>query len=44
MKRRPDLQTLAAYGLAALSAIFLIWIGIPLLLLLLQVMSGAMSR
>ena len=44
MKRRPDLQTLAAYALAGLAVIFLIPIGAPLLLLLLQVLSGAMSR
>ena len=44
MKQRPSLQNLAAYALAAIAAAFLVWIGAPLFLLLLQVLSEALSR
>lgn len=44
MKRRLSLQTLVACALAAIAAGYLIWIGVPLFLLLLQVLSVALSR
>lgn len=40
--RRPDLQTIIAYALAAVSAASLIWIGLPFLLMLLLI-PGALA-